>query len=106
MEPAIQLKAVSLADTGTVIPAKEGFSIVVFGYILVADGAVALTWGSGSVDISGTMTLATPFVLGVSGSRYPVLRTSHGEALVLTMSAAQNVGGHVTYAYVSATARL
>ncbi len=88
----------------TVIAAVAGKKLRVVGYSTASAGTVTVKWKSGaSVDLSGPMPMvAAGSGQGVLGSgtymaEYGVLETDVGLALVLNLSAAVVVGGHLVY---------
>lgn len=101
--------AISASSSGdnTIVAAVTGKKIRVQNYTILAAGAVSITWKSGSTAISGAMPLAanggmapsagTATATGLDG----VLQTAGGEALVLNLSAAVAVGGHIRYEVLS-----
>lgn len=93
----------SLGDN-TVVAAVSGKKIRVVGYSTAAAGTVTVTWKSGaSTSISGPMPMvAAGSGQGVVGSgtymaEWGVMETGVGQALVLNLSAAVAVGGHLVY---------
>ena len=82
----------------TAVPAKQ---LRVLAYILVAAGAVAVRWKSGAAtNLSGAMALAANG--GIAATFVPVglFQTVAGDALVLNLSAAVQVSGHLVYVEV------
>lgn len=94
---------VATATDHTIVAAVTGKKIRVLSYVIVAAAAVAVTWKSGSTARSGAMSFAANSGIVVSpaapsgGSWF---ETAAGEALVLTLSGAQQVSGHLTYQVV------
>ena len=100
--------AISAASSGDneIVAAVTGRKIRVQNYTIVSAGTVNVTWKSGSTAISGAM----PFV--ANGSLSPaaggpnangidgVLETAGGEALVLNLSGAVGIRGHLRYEVV------
>ena len=90
----------------TVVPAIAGMRIRVLGYVAMAAGTVAATWKSDSTSLSGAMTIGTGNGLSVQQSQSTaqsecaVIQTEPGAALILNLSAAVAVGGHINYKYV------
>jgi hypothetical protein len=79
----------------------------VYGYLLVAAGAVTANVKSGSTSLTGAMSLITGTPLSAwspvaEGQRNPVLETASGDDLVLTLGGAVQVSGHLLYEQVSA----
>lgn len=95
--------AVSAAASGenTVLAAQSGKRLRVLAYTLVAEGPVAAQWRSGSgAALSGAMALCTNGSLSPAFCPAGLLETGVGEALLLHLSAASGVRGHVTYVEV------
>ncbi len=90
---------VSLTNSGTVIAAVPGFSIVVVACALVARAATDVKFQSNATDLMGAVPLAANcgFVLPLSSVQYPWMKSGTGEALNLAMSAPTDIGGIVTY---------
>lgn len=98
--------AISASSSGdnTVVAAVTGKKIKVLNYTMIAATDVSATWKSGaSTSLSGAMPLtnnsgAAPSA-GVStpAGLVPLFETAQGEALVLGLSSAVLVAGHLTY---------
>lgn len=94
-----------IGDT-TIVPAIAGMRIRVVGYTALAAGAVVVTWKSDSTALSGPMAIGTTVGLLLTQnqtsdqSEFGIIQTAPGEALVLGLSAAVQVGGHINYKYV------
>jgi hypothetical protein len=94
------------AATQTVIPAVAGKRIVVYGYVLFNGVATAqsVQFKSGSTLLAGVQQL--PLSVGGGAVVYTgdqsisLFMTNIGDALSLTMTAATQVGGHISYKYV------
>ena len=99
------INTASSGDT-TIVPAIAGMRIRVVGYTAFAAGAVVVTWKSASTALSGPMTIGGSGGLSVAQnqtteqSEFGIIQTAPGEALVLGLSAAVQVGGHINYKYV------
>ena len=82
-----------------IIAAVAGKQIKVHGYMLVAAGAVNVTWKNGTTALTGAMTMAAGTPIDADqGSDYAwwfLLDTN--TALNLTLSGAVQVSGHVSY---------
>lgn len=98
--------AVSYATASTqelVAAPTDGSRIKVYGYHLVAAGAVVATLKSGSTGMTGAMTMATgvPQSHPVGGSRLDkanaCMRCAPNEALNLTLGGAVQVSGWIAY---------
>jgi len=107
---SVKFSAVSASSSGdnTIVAASTGQKIVLLSYVVIAAGDVSIRWKSGaSTNLSGAMALATNG--GAAPSAGPLapagvvglLETASGEALVLNLSAAVAVGGHITYRLVT-----
>lgn len=88
----------------TIVAAVPDRQIRVINYTAIASGDVAVRWKSGSVTaLSGAMALtsnggAAPSGTGQSPAGHiGVFETARGEALVLNLSAAIQVSGHLAY---------
>ena len=82
----------------TIVAAVPGKRILVFGYVIVASGAVTVQWKSGTNLLTGAMALAANGGLVVVGPPDTMmLATNVGEALILTPGGATQVSGHVMY---------
>lgn len=93
--------AASLSGDNSVVTGTIGKRIWVLSYVVVAGAAVSAKWKSGAgTDLSGAMPLAAnggisaPPIAPAQGSYFV---TALGEDLVLNLSAAINVGGHMSY---------
>lgn len=99
------INTASSGDT-TIIPAIAGMRIRVVGYTALAAGTVVVTWKSASTALSGPMTIGGSVGLSMAQnqstdqSEFGIIQTAPGEALVLGLSAAVQVGGHLNYKYV------
>lgn len=99
------INTASSGDT-TIVPAIAGMRIRVVGYTALAAGAVVVTWKSASTALSGPMTIGGSVGLSMAQnqstdqSEFGIIQTAPGEALVLGLSAAVQVGGHLNYKYV------
>lgn len=94
--------AVSSSGDNTIVTAVAGKKIRVLGYVLVANAAVNTKWKSGA----GTDKTGLLYNAANGGVSAPVVgdpsevfwfETAAGEALVLNLSGAVAVGGHVVY---------
>ncbi len=101
--------AISASSSGdnTIVAAVGNRKIRVMNYTLIAAGDVSVTWKSGSTAISGAMALTTNGGMAPSAGSAGtngldgVLETAGGSALVLNLSAAVSVGGHIRYEVLS-----
>lgn len=99
--PSIAVSASALGDS-TLLAAAANTKYRVRGLALSAGGAVNVTWKSAGNALTGAMPMATgtPHVLPLGGSNSDPLfwfETSPGEALILNLSAAVQVGGVLDY---------
>lgn len=100
--PFATISTSASGDT-TLVAAQPGRKIRVVSYTVIAAGAVSVKFKSGSTDITGAMALAAnggaaPSGAGLAPSGFAGLfETASGEALVINLSAAVAVGGHLTY---------
>lgn len=87
----------------TIVAAASGRKIRVIAYTAIASGDVSIRWKSASTSLSGAMAVAAnggaaPSGAGESPSGYiGLMETAPGEALILNLSAAIQVSGHITY---------
>lgn len=102
MSVPIKTAAIACSSSGanTIVNGVSGKAIRVLGYVIVANGAVNAKWQSASADKTGLAYLAANG--GVVAPMAPLgggywFDTAVGEALVLNLSVAVAVGGHVTY---------
>jgi len=73
--------------------------IVVYGYMLVPDNDVAVTWRSGATtNKSGAMNLLANIPLSCGFSDTRMFACGENESLVLHLSGAVGVRGHLVYA--------
>lgn len=107
---SLKYAAISASASGdnTIVAASTGQKIVLVSYVVIAAGDVSITWKSGAAtNLSGAMALAAnggaapgagPLApSGVAG----MMETESGQALVLNLSAAVSVGGHLAYRLVT-----
>lgn len=100
--PFATISTSASGDT-TLVAAQPGRKIRVVSYTVIAAGDVSVKFKSGSTDITGAMPLTTnggaaPSGSGLAPSGFAGLfETASGEALVINLSAAVAVGGHLTY---------
>lgn len=92
--------ATAASGDTTLVPAVPGKSLRVTDYTAVAAGTVSVKFKSAATDISGAMPLVANAQLQSVDAAAGVLQTAQGEALVLNLSAAIAVGGHLTYVEV------
>ena len=99
----------SASGSSTIVAAVANKRIRVLSYVIIAAGAVTVTWrsvdsASGYVtSISGAMALAANGgVSPAAGQSVPAgligqFETNQGEELAINLSAAVSVAGHITY---------
>lgn len=89
------------AGDNTIVASDATRKIKVLNYVIVADAPVSAKWKSGAgTDLSGAMSLVAS-----SGVSSPVgspaqswlLETAVGDALVINLSGAVGLRGHVSY---------
>jgi len=87
----------STSGDNTLVAAEVGKHIVVIAYTLISRDTVDVRWKSGSNNKSGLLPLIPS--VGASPAHNPngVIRCNPSEALVLNLSSANYVGGHLTY---------
>lgn len=88
----------SASGNTTIVAAVPGFNIIVLGYLLVAAAAVSVAFEDGDgLIVSG------PYPISATGGNAPAVHPfgqfviKSGSALVLNLSAAVLVGGHLSY---------
>lgn len=99
----IKIDAASSGDN-TIVTVVAGTRIIVTSVVLVAAAAVSVKWKSGSTDLSGAMPFAANGGYALSGNREdPVLSTAvQDEDLILNLSGAVQVSGHINYIVIEA----
>ena len=94
------INAATLGANEIIAAAYANQLIYVVSYVLVADGTVNATWlgGGGGSALSGPIPLIANSGLSIATSAPSfVLNTATGENLYLSLSAAIQVSGHLTY---------
>lgn len=100
------INATSAGDN-VIIPASAypNRRFMVLAYTFLTDANVTVTWKSGSTAISGPMPVlasggvatTSNFLAGGTGQPVGLMVTANGnEDLILNLSGAANVGGHIT----------
>jgi hypothetical protein len=96
----VKYASVSVAASGSnsLVALVSAKKIRVLGYVIVADGAVNVTFLSAAAAISGVMQL-TAAGSGIASGYAPCgwFETTAGVALNLNLSAAVGVRGHLMY---------
>lgn len=93
----------SASGSNTIVAAVSNKRIRVLSYVIIAAGAVTVTWQSASTAISGPMALAANGgAAPAAGQAVPAgligqFETNQGDALVISLGAAVSVAGHITY---------
>jgi len=100
VDRAIQFVSISVSASGNteLVAAVSGRRMRVLTYTIVVESAVDVRFGSGSSAITGAMTFGVE-AEGVSAAWAPGghFQTVAGEALVINLSAAVVVRGHLSY---------
>ncbi|RMH18628.1 MAG: hypothetical protein D6698_06765 [Gammaproteobacteria bacterium] len=97
---ATKFKAIDTSTSGNtvLVAAASGKKIRVLSYTVVAGGPVTVKFNDGSNDLTGPITLSAA---GDGGSASlpegGLFETPAGSALNINLSAAVQVGGHITY---------
>lgn len=100
-KPRFLSVSAAVGADNTLVTAVAGKRILVLQYSLnAAGGANTITFKSGSTAISGAMDIASDATIEASLSPYGVLQTDSGAALVMNLSAATLVAGHLVYVLV------
>lgn len=89
---------INTSGDNTIVASPGAKVLRVLSYVLVADGAVAVKWGDTTPQYtSGAMSLAANG--GVSAPFSPVghVQTASAKGIVLNLSGAVGVRGHLTY---------
>lgn len=89
---------VATAGDNTIVAGVAGRRIQLVHYLLNPQGAVNLFWrdGAGGAALSGTIVFGAAGFLD-TGNAEGLLATSDGNALVLNLSGAVQVSGHISY---------
>lgn len=97
----IQFAVINASSSGdnTIVAAQASNKIKVVSYAFVCSGVVSAKWKSGaSTDRSGAMAFDANGGIGLAGTTDAhLLETAVNEALVLNLSGAVQVSGHVSY---------
>jgi hypothetical protein len=80
-----------------VVGGSPGMSVAVNGYIVQSAGAATITWKSGSTAKSGALPEAAETGVASGWSQDGWFHTAKGDDLILNVSAAVQVSGHVSY---------
>lgn len=99
--PGWAVVSANSAATHEIVAAVTGKRILVLGATLKVANGQTLTWVRGtSTAMSGAMVFATSDLLYTASNPLGLFATGVGERLALTLGAATQVSGHVTYALV------
>jgi hypothetical protein len=104
MSPSVTTSKSAIVNFNTaanqqLVPAQGNSKIKVTGFLLVAAGAVVVTFQSGATPISGPMSMATgiPLQVGAGDTYGRLFETAPGQALNLLLGGAVQVSGFVNY---------
>ena len=92
--------SVSSSGSTTVVSAVSGCTINVCSYVFVAGVNVSVKWRSNSTDLTGAMPIIANGGVDApvsSPGLGPLFKTASGEPLVLDLSTAGLVAGHMSY---------
>lgn len=93
----------AVIGANTIVAAVVGKRIRLLNYTIVVGGTVIVTWKSASTNLSGPMPMVANDSLSASAGEsmpvgmVPLMQTGVNEALVLDLSTAVQVSGHLTY---------
>jgi hypothetical protein len=99
----IRQAAINASTSGdnTIVAAVPGKQILVLLYKIVCSDAVTVTWESGGGTVlDGPCTFAASGGESSSFCEHGHFRSSKGESLVLNLSGAVQVGGHLLYGLI------
>lgn len=96
---------ISAASSGanTIVAAVTGCKIRVHGYVFIAADTVNATWKSNTTALSGALPLVAqagavaPLAPRSFGVNEFWFETNQGEALILSLDAAKQISGHLSY---------
>lgn len=89
---------VAASGDNTIVSADAANKIKVVSYVLVADGVVLARWKRGSTNMSGAMSfIANTGVSAIGSTIAHLFETGVNEALIINLSAAIGVRGHLSY---------
>lgn len=98
MTPKFAVISAASATDNEIVAAVASKKIRVLSYALVCAAANTVTWKSATAgNISGSMSFAANGGISAPENKYGHFQTTAGEALELTLSAAEQVSGHLTY---------
>lgn len=84
------------SGANTLVAAATGVTITVLNYTMVAANTVTVTFKSDTTALTGAMSLAVAIPVSAdSGRREGLMKTAKGEALIMTLSGAVQVSGHM-----------
>lgn len=87
----------SSAGDNTIVAANASKSFRVISYVISASGAVNAKWKRGSTDVSGLLYMDAKGGAVANEAQKGHFETNINEALILNLSGAVAVGGHITY---------
>jgi hypothetical protein len=99
----------STSGENTIVAAVPNKRIRVLSYVIIAAGAVTVTWKSVNFSTASLAPISGPMALAANGGAAPSagqsvpagligqFETNQGEALTINLSAAVSVAGHITY---------
>lgn len=90
----------STSGNNQLVPAVSGHQIRVMNYTLVGDDAVDVKFlsdGDSNTDLTGPMAIAAAGGGMSVDSQHGLFETARGEALMLNLSGAVEVNGHLAY---------
>lgn len=81
----------------TIVAAVSGKVVRVISYLLIANGTVTATWKQGATNISGPLPLVVNAGACAPEATRGWMETASNAALILNLSSAVTVGGHISY---------
>lgn len=99
----VQFAAIDAATSGdnTLVSGSAGNQIIVLNYLLVSGGTVNATFSDGTTPFSGAIPLVANGGASFPGDvDSPAFKVTEGEDLILELSGAVQVSGHLAYLVV------
>lgn len=87
----------SASGTASVIAGAANTQIKVYGYVVVCNTNVGVQWQSNTTTLSGSMPCGATGGVSVSIGRDSIFDLAAGNSLIINLSSAVAVGGHVSY---------